>query len=194
MMNRRAFTLVEMIVSMFILGIIGTIAVSVIVKSMRNNATVEAQSLVHREVSNGLDRFTRVARSATQILEVTSTNFKIRGYPDTDDVAPSEINFFVKNSNSIHYTVIAPGGTAPNYTYNQANAKEYTLITKISTPTTPSPVFQYYDANNALLSAPTIAAVKAVGINVNALDSTGYLTSPTSQSTIVNLRNFKTNL
>ncbi|HUD20587.1 MAG TPA: type II secretion system protein [Candidatus Saccharimonadales bacterium] len=194
MKKSGGFTLIEIIVTMALMSIIGGVAVGTIITSMRNNQKVEAQSLVHRDLSNALDKFDRVIRSTTVILEATQTTLKIRGYPTAADTVPSQIYFFITAGGALHYTIIPPTGTAPNYTYNQNNAKEYTLMAKV-TNSNAAPLFGYFNSSNQLLTYPvTLASIQAVQVSIQALDGANLLTTPIVASTIIDMRNFKTNL
>jgi len=193
MKKRAGFSLIEMIVVMFIFTILGGVVANVIVSSNQNYQLLEAQSVVQRDLNLGLDRFNRVMRSATKLLETTNTNVKVWGYPNVNDVAPSEINFFLTET-KISYSVIAPTGSAPNYTYNPANAKTLTLVPRV-TNTGAEPVFVYFDDTNAQLTSPVVMAdVKAVEFRPLATDVKNSLTKPISATTRATLRNFKTNL
>lgn len=193
-MNRRnGFSTLELLLVIFILSLFGGIVSSTIIKSYSNNKLVETQSIVQTELNLAIDRLSRVLRSSTLILEATQTNFKIRGYPNSADTAPYEINFHLQNS-SLKYSIIPPTGVPPNYTYNQNDAKYYTLVGKTSNSNS-NPVFRYYDDQNTLLNFPvTLGSIKVVEPNLSALDATNILKTPIIVTTKITLRNFKTNL
>ncbi|MDP3992984.1 MAG: hypothetical protein Q8Q05_02100 [bacterium] len=187
------FSVLELILVMFIVSLFAGLVSSTILKSYSNNRLVETQSIVQTELNLAVDRLSRVLRSSTAILEATETNFKIRGYPSTADNAPSEINFYLQNS-ALKYSVIPPTGTAPNYTYNVNNAKYYTLLGKTSNSTA-NPVFRFYNDQNVLFGFPvSIAGIKVVETNLSALDTNNVLPNPIIVTTKITLRNFKTNL
>ncbi len=187
------FTIIEMITVLFIVSLLGGIVTGFIIKNSRDNQRVQAQSLVQKDLNLGIDRISRVLRSATKILEATETNIKIRGFPNVGDAAPSEINFYLSGT-VVKYSVIPPTGTAPNYTYNQQDAVYYTLLTKV-TNSTSLPLFNYYDETNTKLVFPvTVSTVRVVEFAPSATDSLNSLTTPVVVSTKIDLRNFKTNL
>lgn len=192
-MRKPGFTLIELVMVTFIMTILGGIVSTVIVKSFSSNQQVENQALVQRSLSLGLDRFSRVMRSTTHLLEATNTNVKIRGYPNVADTAPSEINFYLTGT-QIRYSVIPPTGSPPNYTYNPADAKTYQLLPRV-TNTVSQPIFVYYDETNTALASPiVIADVKAVEFRPIATDANSTLTKPITATSRATLRNFKTNL
>lgn len=191
--QRKGYSLLELILVMFIVSLFGGLVSSTILKSYANNRLVETQSIVQTELNLAVDRLSRVLRSSTAILVATETNLKIRGYPSAADNAPSEINFYLQSS-ALKYSVIPPTGTAPNYTYNINDAKYYTLLGKTSN-STGNPVFRYYNDQNVLLNFPvSIASVKVVEPTLSALDTKNVLPNPIIVTTKITLRNFKTNL
>ena len=190
---QRGFTLIELLVVIFIISIFGAIISSTFIKSYANNRNVETQAVIQTELNKAVDRLSRVLRSATQILEATQTNLKIRGYPNVSDSAPSEINFFLSGT-VLKYSVIAPSGQAPNYTYNQADAKFFTLVGKMTNDVN-TPVFRYYDNQGLLINFPVaISSIRIVEPTLSAIDSSNSLRFPIVVSTKITLRNFKTNL
>ena len=193
MKSRNGFTLMELLVVIFIISLFGGIVSSTFIKSYANNRLVETQAIVQTELNQATDRLTRVLRSATLILEATETNFKMRGYPNAADTAPSEINFYL-NGTALKYTVIPPSGQAPNYTYNPADAVLRTLVAK-TTNSVSNPVFRYYDDVGGVLSFPVgISSIKIVEPTLSAIDSSNVLKNPIVVTTKITLRNFKTNL
>ncbi|KKU43915.1 MAG: hypothetical protein UX60_C0014G0014 [Berkelbacteria bacterium GW2011_GWA2_46_7] len=192
-MKKRAFSVLELIVVIFIVSLFGGIVSSTIIKSYSNNKLVETQSIVQTELNLAIDRLSRVLRSSTLILEATETSFKIRGYPNAADNAPSEIYFYLAGT-AMKYSVIPPTGQAPNYTYNQVDAKIYTLVAK-TTNAVNNPAFRYYGESSALLNFPvSIGSIKIVEPTLSAVDSGNILKSPIIVTTKITLRNFKTNL
>ncbi|MEK7170971.1 MAG: hypothetical protein AAB774_01535 [Patescibacteria group bacterium] len=188
-----AFSVLELILVIFIVSLFGGLVSSTILKSYANNRLVETQAIVQTELNTAIDRLSRVLRSATLILEATETNFKIRGYPNVADIAPSEINFYLDGT-ALKYSVIPPTGQAPNYTYGSADAKYYTLVGKTSNSIA-NPAFRYYNDQSVLLNFPVqIASIKVVEPTLSALDTGNILKLPIIVTTKITLRNFKTNL
>jgi type II secretory pathway pseudopilin PulG len=196
-MKKSGFSIIELLVVMTITSMLGGIVVSVIISTYTNNRKLEASSLVQRDVNLALDKVNKVLRSATEILETTPSNIKIRGYPNVSDIAPSEINFFLDASGSynvVRYSVIPPTGMAPTYTYDPNNAVTYTLVPRVTNTSISNPPFTYYDENNAAISVPiNMADVRSVQFNVSALDVQGVSNVQTFTN-VTSLRNFKTNL
>lgn len=191
--KRPGFSILELILSLFIISIIGGVVASTINKSYLDNRLVESQSVTQRDLYLAEDRLARILRSTTTLLEATETNLKIRGYPSASDTAPSEINFYLQNS-ALKFSVIPPTGSPPNYTYNQGDAKYYTLLAK-TTNSVANPVFRYYDGSSALLGFPVaVSSIRVVETNLSALDAGNTLKSPIIVTTKITLRNFKTNL
>lgn len=192
-MSRAGFTIIELIVTMFIITLLGGIVSATIVKSLNDQNKLDAESQVQRELTISLDRVSKVLRSTILLLEATETNLKVRAFAKVSDSAPSEINYFIDLSGRWQYSVIPASGAPPNYTYNPADQQTFTLATKI-TNTSAAPLFNYFDENSASLTFPVQAAdIRLVEITPRGTDSND-LTAPLNFSTKVQLRNFKTNL
>lgn len=65
MTEKPAFSLIELVVVMAILSILGLVVIQMVSKTLRDNATLEAQSIVQKDLNLGLDRINRVFRSST---------------------------------------------------------------------------------------------------------------------------------
>lgn len=192
-MSRAGFTIIELIVVMFIITLLGGIVSATIVKSLNDQNKLDAESQVQRELTISLDRVSKALRSTILLLEATETNLKVRAFAKVSDSAPSEINYFIDQSGRWRYSVIPASGTPPNYTYNPADQQTFTLATKI-TNTSAAPLFNYFDETSAPLTFPVQAAdIRLIEITPRGTDSND-LVAPLIFSTKVQLRNFKTNL
>lgn len=191
--KRSGFTVLELIIVIFIVGVLGAIVAATLTKSLQDNARVEQETIVQRDLSLALDRVGKVIRSTTQLLAASQTNLKIRGYARAADLAPSEIEYYLDNG-AWKLSVIAASGTPPNYTYLPGN-KVVSLLAGKLTNDLNDPLFRFYDQKGLLLSFPVIqAAVTVIEIRPKGTDSKSSLTKPVELSTKVHLRNFKTNL
>lgn len=191
--RKPGFTLVELIVVMSIAMLLGGIVTDFYVQMNTKNQQVQASSLAQRDLSLAADKFNRILRSTTLLVSASQTSLTVRGYPNPSDEVPSQINIYISNS-KVSYSVIAPTGTAPNYIYDQANAKVYTLLPNV-TNSISLPLFKYYNNTNTLLDFPvTTASVTEVEFLPSAKDADNILKTPITVATRVQLRNFKTNL
>lgn len=197
LLSRRkqfGFTIIELIVVMFIIAVLGTITASFIIKSLRDQERLQAQSLVQGQLSTAVERVAKVLRGTTTIIQAQQTSLTIRGFANVSDVAPSEISYFKDADNAWRFSVIPATGVAPNYTYDPANKKTYTLADKLTNDNN-QPLFFYYGETNNLLAFPvSSASIKMVEIAPVALDKTNWLVEPVTLTTRVNLRNLKMNL
>ncbi|MEK7548329.1 MAG: type II secretion system protein, partial [Patescibacteria group bacterium] len=114
--SRAGFTVIEMIITIFIVGVLGAIVTATLTKSLQDNARVEQETIVQRDLSLALDRVGKVIRSTTQLLAASQTNLKIRGFAKSADQAPSEIEYYLENG-SWKFSVIAASGLPPDYIY-----------------------------------------------------------------------------
>jgi len=189
-----SFTIIELVVVMFIIAILGTVTASFIIKSLRDQERLQAQALVQGQLTTALERVAKVIRGTTVLIQTEQNILTIRGWANVSDTAPSEVSYFIDTDSSWKFSVIPASGTAPNYVYGPNDKKTYTLADKLVNDTS-HPLFNYYDELNNQLSFPvSVAAIKMVELSPLAKDTTNWLILPVELTTRVNLRNLKTNL
>lgn len=194
-MRSKAFTIVELLVVMSIMTILGGIVTNYIVKIGRQNSQIEATAIGQKDLNLAIDRLDRVIRSSTLLLSTTDMSLRVRAYANTGDAAPSEIYFYVDSASNFKYQVIPPSGSPPSYTYDASHAVTYTLLTNLQNSSPSNPLFKYYNDNNTLLVSPVSQTdVTAIEVDPSILDTKKFLKKPLSVTTLVSLRNLKTNL
>lgn len=99
--------------------------------------------------------------------------------------APSKISYYFEG-NVLKKSVIAPEGSSSPYTYPDANKK----VTTFAGTITNHNIFTYYGEDNTTVLNP----VQPVAIRMIKIDVTVAGKVPASETTVVNLRNLKTNL
>jgi len=192
--HRAAFTVIELVVVMFIVSLLGTITVSFIVKSLRDQERLQAQALVQSQLTAAVERAAKVIRGTTVIIQAQQNLLTIRGWANVADSAPSEISYYLDENNAWKFSVVPASGAPPNYVYNPDNKKIFTLVDRVVNDNN-QPLFLYYDELNNQLSFPvSVSAVKMIELSPRALDLNNWLISPIELTTRVNLRNLKTNL
>lgn len=128
---------------------------------------------------------------AYAVSAATATSFTF--YSDIyDDGLKEKIRYFL-NGTTLQKGVTKPTGSP--LTYNAANEVLTTLMTNI----TSSSIFYYYDKNydgtNAALSSPVdVSVIRLIKINVTTDSKPSGISSPSTFTTQVSLRNLKDNL
>jgi len=192
MQSEGGFTLLEVIVASVLVGILAIPLMMFGYKGLQSYTFLETQSQTSTDLSTLSERIAKVVRGATSVITATSSTLTIYGYFDPDDTKPDQIRYFMSGT-TMDIGVTPPSGTAPNYTYPSANEVIHTAYTSMALGATP--MFTYYDSSgNQLAAGFTTSEVQAVGIYVAANPTPGQNSVPISVSTMVTLRNFKTNL
>ncbi len=195
MLHRKlqtGFTVIEMVIAAAVLGVIAVIAGNLITSSMNTYQYLFIQSNNAADLTNVIDRVSKVVRGATSVVTAQSNTLTIYAYFSPNDNVVDQVTYFV-SGNNLEVTVIPPSGTAPNYTYDPANGTTTVLTQNLVNTSTP--VFTYYDDTGAQLpSGFSISQIAQVGIQISFNPDPKRLPVPMSNQTIVTLRNLKTNL
>ncbi|TAK89205.1 prepilin-type N-terminal cleavage/methylation domain-containing protein [Patescibacteria group bacterium] len=190
--NRQSgYSLLELVITMAIIAILVTSLVNVTIGSARGYRYLQTQSDASVDLSNTLNRVAKVVRGSTSVTEAQSNRLTVFAYFSPQDTVVKQITYFVDGSD-LKATVIPPSGSGPNYTYNAADGKTYTLARNLNGG---GMVFSYFNDTGAQLSGSfTTTQIKQVGITVIINPNPKVLRKPMSAQTIVTLRNKKTNL
>jgi type II secretory pathway pseudopilin PulG len=191
-LTEAAFTLIELVVAAGVLGILILGISNLTVNSLNTYQYLQAQSNSAADLTNLIDRVSRVVRGATTVLNAGTTTLTVYAYFSPNDAVVDQVRYFT-SGNTLEVGVTPPSGTAPNYTYPPANEKVTTLATNLTMGSTP--VFTYYDdTGTALPTGFALSQIRQVGVEVIENPNIHRLPTPLSNQTIVTLRNLKTNL
>lgn len=189
----RGITLIELIIVLPMALILGIILSTLIINASRSYRFAQLQSQTSTQISTYLERMGRVIRGSTEVLAVDANSLTVYAYFSPRDSVPDKVRYFVDSNNNLKVGVIKASGTAPNYTYNNADETIQTLLSGLKNSSTS--VFTYYnDTNTQLTGTITPAAVKEVGIRIELNPDQKILKQNIFGQTRVNLRNRKTNL
>lgn len=188
---QSGYSLVELIITMAIIGILVTSLVAVTIQSSQGYRYLQTQSNASVDLSNTLNRVAKVVRGATDVTEAGSNRLTIFAYFSPEDTVVKRITYFVDGTD-LKATVIPPSGSGPNYTYNPADGTTRTLAQNL---TNGGIVFSYFDETGAQLGGGfTPTQVKQIGITTIINPNPQLLRKPLTSQTVVTLRNKKTNL
>lgn len=189
--NRYGYSLIELLFVIAIVSIITSSLVALTVQSSRGYRYLQTQSEASVDLSNTLNRVSKVVRGTSDVITADPNSLSIYAFFSPEDAVVKKITYFVEGT-TLKATVIPPTGTAPNYTYDAANGKTYNLATNLTGAGT---VFNYFDASgNQLPSGFAVTQIKQISIKITINPNTKVLRQPLTSQTTVTLRNKKTNL
>lgn len=203
--DHRGFTIIEAVVSVFILSLIALALITFQLSVMRTASTVQANLTAQREVRRALGGFTAELRTAAQssggsyAIESAGTS-SITFYANIDQDAGIERLRYLLATTTTPGTYVLRRGLvdigAGTTTYNLATEQLVDIVNAVKNTTTP--IFSYYDSNYAGTSSPlsipvNISSIRHVRMTV--VVDPNSARSPIQQyySTEVTIRNFKNN-
>lgn len=199
--NQRGFTMIELLISIFVMGLIG-LTVSTFARDVFSlnyflqgslNAQIDSRHIVKVMVTE----IREAGPSALGAYAIASTSASsITFYTDVDnDSVREKVRYFVSGT-SIKRGVISPTGNP--LTYLDANEKITTVVSNYVSSTT-APLFQYYPSSYSGTTSPLsipvdIPSVRLVKITVIIDKDPNKSPIQIITSSQVSIRNLKDNL
>ena len=193
--EESGLSLVEMMVTILILGIALTVMYKGL-SSMQRTAVGAQSRLINLDEARVLmSRITKDMRTAARLTSQSSpftyaAARQVTLYANVNATSPpNRLNIFVDGQNRLIEEVVAPTGTAPNYTYTSPPTVRAVGGHVASTGT----IFTYYDSAGAALTAPLSSAdllkVKAVEVTLSIREPSSLSTPPVTLINRVRLPN-----
>jgi type II secretory pathway pseudopilin PulG len=188
----KAFTLVEMTVVILILGVIGIVVATMIVRSFQSYRFSQDTIDMQEESAKAMRDFEKIARGSTQVITSDPDNYEFYTYLLNDiQPAPSKVRYFVQNG-TFEKGITEPVGPGPIFTYPEENENIMPLSKYVINSTA---MFKYFnDAGNQIAAPVPKDAVRMVEFTITVDKDTGKKPEAITEKTKVNLRNLKTNL
>lgn len=194
--NQHGFTLIEIMVVITLLGIVATFSYTVFNSSISDYFTLQKNSLLFGDLSNGSQRIATVTRGLTDITAANDNDMTLYGYFAPNDTYVSLIKYYLNPTKTTLFADVTPmTANPPTGTPITANKKTYVIIGNFYAKPGVN-TFVYLDSVGQTLSTPIadLHTIKGLQINLGV-----PITSPTADgsrtiSVQVSLRNRKTNL
>lgn len=196
----KGFTLIEILIVIFLVGLISIVIGSFSVDIFSLSRIIGADLSTQQEIRVALKQISSELRSASQsssgsypIAEASSTSLTF--YSDIDDDGLKErLRYFLQNS-IVKKGTLKPTGNP--LVYNSANETVVDLVRGVYATTTP--IFSYYnsayDGESAPMPQPvTTTTVRLIKIIIMAESDPSKAPAPFTLTTEVTLRNIKDNL
>lgn len=198
--SKSGFTIIEILVSIFILTLIG-LAVSSFAKDIFSLNRVTSDSLTAQdETRRALKTMSAEIRTASPsslgayaLAQTATSSFTFYSNID-DDSLKERVRYFLDGT-TLKKGIIKPSGTP--LTYNPANEVVSELTHNVANATTS--IFSYYDknydgTNQALIEPIDIATVRLVKITIVIDKDPQMPPGPMTLTTQISMRNLKDNL
>jgi prepilin-type N-terminal cleavage/methylation domain-containing protein len=178
--STKGFTLVEMLVVVFITGVVGMTLNTMIVNFYRTNAYLLEQTkaidIAHRGLSTSfIDlREASYGDDGSYPIQSVSTS-SITFFSDVDnDGVVEKIRLYLTNG-SFYRGVTESTSTPPTYVGQKEST---TTIANYVRNGTSTPIFKYYDSNGALLASSTIPIASIAAISTSLMIDINPLRAP----------------
>lgn len=194
--KQSGFTLIEIMVVITLIGIVATFSYTVFNSSISDYLTLQKNSLLFGDLSNGSQRIAMVTRGLTDITAANDNDMTLYGYFAPNDTYVSLIKYYLNPTKTTLFADVTPmTANPPTGTPITANKKTYVIIGNFFAKPGVN-TFVYLDSVGQTLSTPIadLHTIKGLQINLGV-----PITSPTADgsrtiSVQVSLRNRKTNL
>lgn len=194
--NEKGYTLLELLITITIIGILSTALTSFAVSSLRKYLGLQKDATAFSEISQQSQRITNVLRGSTDITSASDYSVTVYAYFFPNNQYVSEIKYYLNVSNTTLYADVTPmSANPPNGTLLTAQKKTYTVVPYFY-QASGTKLFEYLDATSNPISTPIadLKTIKGIRVNlktpVDGLQANNFNTI----STQISLRNRKTNL
>lgn len=192
----RGFTLVEVLVTMLLVGIISTTAFTFFNTSFNQYLALQQDGMVFGDLAQSSQRIAQVLRGLTNITAASADGMTIYAYFYPNDTYVSLINYYKNADGTALYADVTPmTANPPNGTPIAANKKTYTIIGSLYKNAAVS-TFVYQDSAGTTLALPIadLHTIKEITVNLAVPVKSPTASGNDAVSLLVSLRNRKTNL
>lgn len=194
--NSQGFSLVELLVVISIVGIVSLGLVTFTNTSLRQYLGLQKDATAFSDLSQQSQRITNILRGATDITAAGDNTITVYAYFFPNNQYVSLITYYLNNEKTTLYADVTPMTSNPPIgTPITASKKTYTVIPYFY-QSAGTNLFEYKDSSGATLSVPIsdLKTIKSVQVNLKTPSDGQQNAGSQSISTVVNLRNRKTNL
>lgn len=191
---QQGFTLIELMVTMVIVGIVSTVFFTSFNTSISQYLKLQEDSSRFSELAASSQRIANVLRGTTDFISVDNNDVTVYAYFYPNNSYVSQIRYYLNNTQTRLLADVTPMSANPPYgTPLTAQKKTYTIMENFYKAPGVN-LFTYLDASGNSLTLPVSDQNIIKGIDV-VLSEPGASSSARQTITLnVSLRNRKTNL
>ncbi len=169
-LGSKGFTLVELMISMTLLAIIGTIFLVFFKSSLFNYLTLQADASNFTELSSQEMRVSSVIRGLSTINSASANDLSVYAYFYPNDAYVSLTHYYLQQSGKVTKLMadVTPmTANPPIGTLLTAQKKTFTIMDSFYEPSGGS-LFTYFDSGNNQLTPPisNLETVDAIRVNL----------------------------
>lgn len=190
--NKKAFSLVEMVVVVALVSMITVVVTAFLSESVKTYRLKRQSVELEEKAAQVMRKFEITTRAASEITKADDNELIFLRYFDLTSVSPpTQVRYFI-DGNQFKIGLTQPSGIEPNIIYPPENETIDLLINDVVNADL---IFKYFDGSNAELGLPiNITNLKMISLSIS-LDKNGDLPpAPIIETTKVSLRNMKDNL
>ncbi len=189
--KKNGFSLMEMIVTVVLVGILGLIIASLYTSGNKQYRLGTKRIALNEQAAIAARDFEKMSRGTTAIISANSNNLTFYSYLKGDtNPAPSKISYYL-DGNSLYRYSISPIIAENTFIYPDSQKE----IKKIAENVISVNLFKYYnDANSELEFPIQNDVVRLIKMSIEIDNDINASPESAEQSTAVQLRNLKNNL
>lgn len=194
--EESGFSLVELLVVISLIGIIVVTFSSFFTNYLILYSKYQQDSMNFSEMAQQSQRVAQVLRGVTDIVSDADNELTVYAYFSPVDSYVSQVHYYLETTGKVtalKADVTPMTANPPVGTLLTNQAKTYTIISNYYQAPGVN-LFNYYDANGTLLTAPVSDEHSVLQIQVNLAEPASHGSKGQSLSVSVSLRNRKTNL
>lgn len=191
MKKKKAFTLVEMIITVALVGVISTVMSSVFANGQKQYRVGSKRIKLNEKAALAVRDFEKTSRGATSLISADPNNFSFYAYLKADShPAPSKISYYLDNG-VLYRSLIPPVVSEGDIIYQESDK----IIKQLTDDVVSENIFNYFNDVNSELELPIQNdVVRMVKISIEIDDDINSVPESAIQATAVQFRNLKNNL
>lgn len=192
--NQAGFTLVELLVVISLVAVMIVTFGIFFTNYLLLYSKYQSDSLSFNQIGQQSQRISNVLRGATDIVALSGNSLTVYAYFSPVDAYVSQVKYYISaDGKSVLADVTRMTANPPSGTLITSSKKTYTVVNNFYLPSGGT-LFNYYDSTGTAMTLPISDQHTVLQIRVNLATTATHTSKGQTLSTVVSLRNRKTNL